>query len=97
LAESLFCEGEAMATREDPRNADRTLWGTLAVVTFAGINRGRAENVETGSETVLSELLSNLVHQCDAQKTSGGRRIVSELTLHSRGCTRLEYLVHRGW
>jgi hypothetical protein len=57
--------------RADPRNADRALWGALAVVSFAGVT-GQSQDVQTDPETVLGDLLGDLMHWCDAQKTSGG-------------------------
>ncbi|HXM35913.1 MAG TPA: hypothetical protein VN920_12040 [Pyrinomonadaceae bacterium] len=52
-------------TRGDPRNADRALWGALAVVSFAGVT-GQSQDVHTDPETVLADLLSDLIHWCDA-------------------------------
>jgi len=57
-------------TRADPRNADRALWGSLAVVSFASVT-GLSEDVQTDPETVLGDLLADLMHWCDAQKTCG--------------------------
>ena len=56
-------------TRADPRNADRALWGELAVVTFANVT-GQSRDVQTDPETVLGDLLADLMHWCDSQKTN---------------------------
>jgi hypothetical protein len=56
-------------THADPRNADRALWGALAAVTFASVT-GQIEYVETDPETVLGDLLADLMHWCDAQKSN---------------------------
>ena len=53
----------------DPRNSDRSLWGALAVVSFAGAT-GQSEDVQTDPETVLGDLLADLMHWCDAQKSN---------------------------
>jgi len=57
--------------REEPCNADRALWGAFAVVNFAGVT-GQSQDVQTDPETVLGDLLGDLMHWCDTQKTSGG-------------------------
>jgi len=58
-------------TRANPRNADRALWGALAVVTFADIT-GQSQDAQADPDTVLGDLLADLMHWCDAQKTTGG-------------------------
>jgi hypothetical protein len=58
-----------IASHADPSNADRALWGSLAVVTFASVT-GQGEDVEVDPETVLGDLLAGLMHWCDLQKTS---------------------------
>ncbi len=58
-------------TRAELRNVDRALWGAMAVVSFAGVT-GQSQNVQIDPETVLGDLLADLMHWCDAQKTSGG-------------------------
>ena len=60
-------------TGTDPANADRALWGGLAFAHFAAITR-RAEDMRTDSETVLSDLLADLMHWCDVQRSSRGRQ-----------------------
>ena len=55
-------------THADPNNADRALWGSLAVVAFASIT-GQSGDVEVDPETVLGDLLAGLMHWCDVQKT----------------------------
>lgn len=57
--------------REDLRNADRALWGAFAIVSFAGVT-GQSQDVQTDPETVLGDLLGDLMHWCDDQRTSGG-------------------------
>src|SRR5580658_5138699 len=54
--------------RADPRNADRALWGSLAVVSFASVT-GMSTDVQVDPETVLGDLLAGLMHWCDLQKT----------------------------
>jgi hypothetical protein len=53
----------------DPSSADRALWGALAVAHFAKVS-GRAEDVHADPETVLSDLLADLMHWCDAQESN---------------------------
>ena len=57
-------------THEVPRNADRALWGALALVNFADVT-GQSQDVQTDPGTVLVDLLGDLMHWCDAQKASG--------------------------
>jgi hypothetical protein len=59
-------------THADPRNADRALWGELAVVTFASVT-GMSADVQIDPETVLGDLLAGLMHWCDVQKTNACR------------------------
>jgi hypothetical protein len=56
-------------THADPRNADRALWGALAVVSFASVT-GLSGDVQIDPETVLGDLLAGLMHWCDVQKTN---------------------------
>ena len=56
-------------TGADPTNADRALWGALAVAHFASVS-GRAEDVHADPETVLSDLLADLMHWCNQQSNS---------------------------
>lgn len=58
-------------SHSDPCNADRALWGSLAVVTFASVT-GQSGDVEVDPETVLGDLLAGLMHWCDVQKTNRG-------------------------
>jgi hypothetical protein len=53
----------------DPRNADRALWGALAVVSFASVT-GLSGDVQIDPETVLCDLLADLMHWSDVQKTN---------------------------
>jgi hypothetical protein len=55
----------------DPSNTDRALLGALAVAHFAGVT-GRAEEMHTDAETVLSDLLADLMHWCDVQESNSG-------------------------
>jgi hypothetical protein len=59
-------------THADPRNADRALWGALAVVSFASVT-GMSADVQIDPETVLGDLLAGLMHWCDVQKTNAYR------------------------
>ena len=54
----------------NPRNADRSLWGGFAVVSFASVT-GLRGDIEVDPETVLTDLLADLMHWCDVQKASG--------------------------
>ncbi len=56
-------------TNADPRNADRSLWAELALVSFARVS-GLSEDVRVDSETVLCDLLADLMHWCNVQKTN---------------------------
>ncbi len=51
----------------DPRNADRSSWGELAVVSFASVT-GLSPDVQLDPETVLCDLLVDLMHWCDVPK-----------------------------
>jgi hypothetical protein len=53
----------------DIRNADRALRGVLAIVSFAGATE-QSQEVQIEPETVLVDLLSDLMHWCDAQKAN---------------------------
>jgi hypothetical protein len=53
----------------DPSNADRALWGSLAVAIFGSVT-GQSGDVEVDPETVLGDLLAGLMHWCDVQKTN---------------------------
>lgn len=57
----------------DPCNEDRALWALLAVVSFAGVV-GLAEDVATDPETILGDLLADLMHWCDVQQMSSTRQ-----------------------
>jgi hypothetical protein len=56
-------------TGADPSNADRALLGAFAVAQFAGVT-GRAEDIYADPETVLGDLLADLMHWCDVQRSS---------------------------
>jgi hypothetical protein len=55
-----------------PRNADRSLWGELAVVSFARAT-GLGGDLDLDPETVLCDLLADLMHWCDSLKAKGFR------------------------
>jgi hypothetical protein len=57
-----------VGNKADPRNADRSLWGEVAVVGFASIT-GLTGDVEVDPGTVLCDLLADLMHWCAARKT----------------------------
>ena len=54
----------------EPSVADRSLWAELAVASFASVT-GLYGDLEGDPETVLSDLLADLMHWCDARKNSG--------------------------
>jgi hypothetical protein len=54
-------------TGADPSNDDRALCGALAVAHFANVT-SRAEDMHADPETVLSDLLADLMHWCDVQR-----------------------------
>lgn len=66
---------ELNETGADPRNSDRALWGELAVAYFASVT-GRAENMRTTLETMLSDLLADLMHWCDVRRSDSEPREV---------------------
>lgn len=53
-----------------PRNADRSLWAEFAIVNFASVT-GLGNDVEADPETVLADLLADLMHWCRIQKVKG--------------------------
>jgi hypothetical protein len=57
--------------RADPCNADRALWASLAVANFASVT-GHEKAVRADPETVLGDLLADLMHWCDLQKANSG-------------------------
>jgi hypothetical protein len=60
---------------EWPRNADRARWAAFAVAKFANAT-GMSEDLTADPETVLADLLADLMHWCDAQRTS--RHLIKE-------------------
>jgi hypothetical protein len=56
-------------TGVDPSNADRSLCGALAVAHFASVTSG-AEDIYADPETVVSDLLADLMHWCDLQRSN---------------------------
>lgn len=67
-------------THTDPSNADRALWGSLAILTFASVT-GQSGDVGVDPETVLGDLLAGLMHWCDVQKAS--TRLVEPISFES--------------
>jgi len=69
--------GKAIRTRSryltknnaGPRNADRAQWGALAMANFAAVT-GLRGDLKTDPETVLGDLLADLMHWCDVRKVS---------------------------
>jgi hypothetical protein len=55
-------------TGADPSAADWALWGALTAAYFASVT-SRAEDMHTDPETVLSDLLADLMHWCDVRRT----------------------------
>lgn len=49
-----------------PSNADRCLWGELALHSFAGVSGAKRELAQD-PETVLADLLADLMHWCEMQ------------------------------
>jgi hypothetical protein len=49
-------------------NADRVLWGELALTSFAK-KSGQEDDLTADPETVLGDLLADLMHFCDSRKT----------------------------
>jgi hypothetical protein len=47
-----------------PSNADRALWGEFAMVIFADAT-GLSADLQVDPETVLGDLLADLMHWCD--------------------------------
>jgi hypothetical protein len=60
-------------TGEGPSNVDRALLGALAVADFADAT-SRVEDMHSDPETVLSDLLADLMHWCDLQRPAGRAR-----------------------
>jgi hypothetical protein len=58
-------------TGADPSNDDRALLGALAVAHFASATN-RVEDMYTDPETVISDLLADLMHWCGLQRSTGG-------------------------
>jgi hypothetical protein len=52
-----------------PSNADRALWGALVVTHFASVT-SRPKSLHTEPETVLADLLADLMHWCDVQRSN---------------------------
>ena len=54
----------------DPSNADRATWGSVAMVSFARA-AGQDVDLRLDPETVLCDLLADLMHWCDLQRPLG--------------------------
>jgi hypothetical protein len=60
-------------TDSQPSNADRALWGALAIAQMnGGVGSGQGSAVD--AEIVLSDLLADLMHWCDLQATARRRK-----------------------
>src|SRR5579863_7940388 len=70
-------------TGADPTSADLALWGALAVAHFASAT-APAEEIDADPETLLSDLLADLMHWCDqeSQRRTGQEIIAFESALH---------------
>jgi hypothetical protein len=68
----------------DSTNADRALWGALAVAHFAG-ETCRAEDMRTDPETVIADLLADLMHCAMFNGLIPNRSARSDSTLPLRG------------
>jgi hypothetical protein len=53
-----------------PRNTDRAQWAAFALVRFAEAT-GLGDDLQADPQTVVADLLADLMHWCDAQRTSG--------------------------
>jgi|HubBroStandDraft_1064217.scaffolds.fasta_scaffold01552_2 hypothetical protein len=65
---------------ERPRNPDRVQWATSVVTRFAK-DTGLGDDLRADPETVLADLLADLLHWCDAQKTN--RRLEGDISFES--------------
>jgi hypothetical protein len=57
-------------TGGDPSNNDRALLGALALAHFASAT-SRTEDIHADPETILSDMLADLMHWCDIQPSVG--------------------------
>jgi hypothetical protein len=55
--------------KPEPGNADRARWGKLAMTSFAKAT-GANRDLPSDPETVLADLLADVMHWCDARKTA---------------------------
>jgi hypothetical protein len=53
-----------------PQNTDRAHWAAFALMRFAETT-GLGEDLQSDPQTVVTDLLADLMHWCDAQRTSG--------------------------
>lgn len=65
---------------EWPRNADRVQWADSVVTRFAKAT-GLGDDLRADPETMLADLLADLMHWCDAQKTN--RRLKGDIDFES--------------
>jgi hypothetical protein len=56
-------------TGTEPTNADRAVWGALAIVHFATVT-GRVPDILSDAETLLADLLADVMHWCNVQKAN---------------------------
>jgi hypothetical protein len=68
-AQILLMNQRLSETGTDPSNADRAMLGALALAHFAGAT-SRVEDIHTDPETVLSDLLADIMHWCDLQRSA---------------------------
>ena len=54
---------------EIPRNSDRSLWGEFALMSFASVT-GLTADSQADPDTVLVDLLTDLMHWCSARPTT---------------------------
>jgi hypothetical protein len=65
---------------ERPRNADRVQWAASVVTRFAKTT-GLSDDLRADPETVLADLLADLMHWCDGQKAN--RRLQGNIDFES--------------
>jgi len=57
-----------LRNKKNPSNADRARWGASAMTSFGNVTGQNAE-LQVDPETVLADLLADLMHWCDLQRT----------------------------
>lgn len=68
-----------LAGGAEPRGSDSALCGAFALLGFADVT-GQVEEVSSDPETVLCDLLADLMHWCDDQ---GGGKMVEAVNFES--------------